>query len=69
MAVPKRKPSKSVVRKRKATWKRSIEKIKPTFTECSHCHQLKEAHTVCQNCGYYKGKQIITIKSQKKEKE
>ncbi|HON55530.1 MAG TPA: 50S ribosomal protein L32 [bacterium] len=67
MAVPKRKPSKSVVRKRKATWKRSIEKIKPTLVECSHCHNMKRAHCVCPHCGYYKGRQVLTIKSKKKE--
>ena len=63
MAVPKRKPSKARVRRRKATWKRSVEKIKPTLVECAHCHQMKMAHNVCPNCGYYNDRQVLTIKS------
>lgn len=64
MAVPKRKPSKMKVRRRKATWKKSINK--PTLTECGHCHAMKLPHVICPACGYYNKKQVITIKAKKK---
>jgi large subunit ribosomal protein L32 len=27
---------------------------------CSHCHQPKQPHIVCPNCGYYGGREVIT---------
>jgi len=28
---------------------------------CPHCKQIKKPHTVCHNCGYYRGKQVIAV--------
>ena len=61
MAVPKRKLSKARTRRRKATWKRSVKT--PTLIECNHCHAQKPAHVVCPECGFYKGKQVLTVKA------
>jgi large subunit ribosomal protein L32 len=55
MAVPKRKVSKARRDKRRANWKLVI----PGFTKCPQCHELKQPHRVCANCGYYNGKQVI----------
>ena len=49
MAVPKGKQSKSRTNKRFANYKATA----PTLVECKHCHQLKVAHRVCPNCGWY----------------
>lgn len=27
--------------------------------ECSHCHQPKQPHKACPNCGYYNGRLVI----------
>lgn len=61
MALPKEKVSKARGRSRRANWKVSA----PTLVECSQCHQLKQAHRVCKNCGYYDGKQIVTVEEEK----
>jgi large subunit ribosomal protein L32 len=37
-------------------------------TKCSNCGKSKLSHRVCPSCGYYKGKQVITIKSKSKDK-
>lgn len=37
------------------------------FGLCSNCKQPVISHAVCQNCGYYKGKKILDIESDKKE--
>ncbi|HID10185.1 MAG TPA: 50S ribosomal protein L32 [Candidatus Latescibacteria bacterium] len=58
MALPKRKFSRSRRDKRRAHWKAEA----PTVTTCPHCGQPKLAHGVCPNCGYYKGRQVITPK-------
>lgn len=34
---------------------------------CSHCGKPAISHRVCPSCGYYRGRQVITIKA-KKEK-
>ena len=55
MAVPKRRTSKSKKNMRRAHWKAQL----PTATKCSHCHQPKQPHVVCPNCGYYAGREVI----------
>ena len=61
MAQPKRRWSKARTGLRRSTWK--LEK--PNFGECSHCHEPVRPHTVCKNCGYYDGEQIIVKKDDK----
>jgi len=41
---------------------------------CPKCKKPVLSHTVCKNCGYYKGKEVINVlakltKKEKKEKE
>lgn len=63
MAVPKRKTSKERKHTRSANWKISA----PDLVECTHCHELKQAHRVCPNCGYY-GDELVIDKAEKKSK-
>jgi large subunit ribosomal protein L32 len=60
MAVPKRKISKARKRKRRSHWKLSS----PGMTKCSQCHSWKRPHTVCPNCGYYGGREVIRIEEE-----
>lgn len=30
---------------------------------CSHCKKPVKPHHACDNCGYYKGKQVIKVKA------
>jgi len=52
MAVPKKRTGASAQAKRRANWKA----IKPTTTTCKNCGATVLTHTVCTECGYYKGK-------------
>lgn len=57
MAHPKRKLSKARRDSRRAqTFKLSM----PGIVECPQCHEMKLAHRVCKDCGYYDGKQVIS---------
>ena len=58
MAVPKKRTGASAQAKRRANWKA----IKPTTTTCKNCGATVLTHTVCTECGYYKGK-AVSIKS------
>ena len=58
MPLPKRRHSKTRGAKRRTHWKLSI----PNVVECPNCHQPKLPHRICSNCGYYKGRQVITPK-------
>ncbi len=47
---------------------------KPALTSCPKCGKPVLAHTVCQNCGYYKGVEVIDVlkkltKKERKKKE
>ena len=52
MAVPKKRTGSSAQGHRRSNWKAT----KPATTTCSHCGAVVMAHTVCTECGYYKGK-------------
>lgn len=58
MGVPKRKMSKARQRRRQAEW-RKIDS--PTLVACPQCHELKMPHHACLNCGYYKGKSVMSV--------
>lgn len=56
MALPKKKVSKARSSKR---FHANSHATAPTLVECAHCHEKKQAHVVCPNCGYYNGKEVI----------
>ncbi|MCH2373127.1 MAG: 50S ribosomal protein L32 [Planctomycetes bacterium] len=57
MAVPKRKTSKSRKRMR-----RSHHALSATMlVRCSRCGSPKERHTICAECGYYRGKPVLAV--------
>jgi len=58
MPVPKRKRSKARRDKRFAN-KGIAVKI---FSECKNCNAPIPPHQVCDGCGYYKGKKILSTK-------
>lgn len=33
------------------------------LTRCAHCQQPVRPHQVCSHCGYYRGRQVIKVKS------
>lgn len=58
MGVPKRKVSHA-----RQGDRRSHHAIAtPRLVECSHCHQPRQPHHVCPNCGWYKGRLAIDLK-------
>ncbi|KAA3631292.1 MAG: 50S ribosomal protein L32 [Calditrichaeota bacterium] len=58
MPLPKRRHSRTRGRKRRTNWKLAV----PNVGECSHCHQPKLPHHICTHCGYYNGRQMISVK-------
>ena len=59
MPVPKRKRSRARRDKRFAN-----KGIKPkAITGCQTCQLPLEPHTVCKECGYYKGRKILRTKT------
>jgi len=67
MTVPKQRHTKSRRNKRRM----HIFLEKPRLVFCPKCKKPVLPHTVCQNCGYYKGKEIIDVlkKLDKKERK
>jgi len=75
MAVPKKRTGASAQGHRRSNWKAT----KPATSTCSNCGAITLAHTVCTECGYYKGKpasikhedykaEVVETKSAKKAK-
>lgn len=70
MAVPKQKHTKSRKNKRRA----QIFIRKPHLVKCPKCGKPILPHTICWNCGYYKGKEVVDVlkkltKKERKKKE
>ena len=59
MAVPKRKISKSRRDKRRSA---NIKMVAPNVIECPNCHEPNVPHRVCAACGFYKDKEVISVK-------
>jgi len=39
------------------------------FAHCAHCLQPVLSHVLCQNCGYYAGRQVIDVLAKLDKKE
>lgn len=67
MAVPRHRHTRSKVHKRRM----HIFITPSSLTKCPKCNKSVRPHTVCQNCGYYKGQEFINVlgKLSKKEKK
>lgn len=62
MAVPKKRTGHSAQGHRRSNWKAT----KPETTKCPNCGATVLAHTVCTECGTYKGKPV-SLKDREKE--
>jgi large subunit ribosomal protein L32 len=62
-ALPKKRHTNSRQGKRRAHHTVKI----PQLTICKQCRQPRLSHHVCPNCGYYRGRQVLTIKSRSSE--
>lgn len=60
---PKRRHSRQRKGKRRASISLSI----PNAVICANCQNMMTPHSVCKNCGYYKGNEVISKSKTKKE--
>lgn len=67
MAVPKQRKTKSRRNNRRSH--HSLSKM--GAHACSKCGNLKRPHNVCENCGTYKGREMVDVlaKLEKREKK
>lgn len=65
MAVPKWRKTKGRRNQRRA----HIFLEKPNLAKCPKCGHFGLPHTVCSNCGYYKGREVIDVLKKLTKKE
>jgi len=59
--LPKRKVSKG-----RRDRRRAHDALKPrNLTACSNCGSMRLPHTVCPECGFYKGREVIEVSKEK----
>jgi large subunit ribosomal protein L32 len=50
--------------------RRAHDALQPrNLTACSNCGSMRLPHTVCANCGFYEGREIVEVKKEKKKSE
>jgi large subunit ribosomal protein L32 len=50
--------------------RRAHHKVKiPQLTVCPQCRQVRLSHHACPNCGTYRGRQVIEVKSKRASAE
>ena len=60
---PKRKHSKG-----RRDRRRSHDALTPRpLVACSNCGEMRPQHTVCPNCGYYDGREVVEVKKEEKK--
>jgi large subunit ribosomal protein L32 len=57
MGVPKRRMSKMRLRTRKAANRPKARQL----SVCAQCGARVLPHRVCPSCGYYKGRQVVSV--------
>ncbi|MFC1807207.1 50S ribosomal protein L32 [Candidatus Omnitrophota bacterium] len=65
MALPKRRHSNTRTRKRRT----HDSLTTASLTKCSNCGATVLPHHICANCGFYRGRQIVTIVKKEKKKK
>ena len=69
--TPKRKLPKSDGRKRYSMYQykaRTRLQKSINLTKCSNCNEMRQTHHVCPSCGYYRGRQVIDMTKDLKDK-
>lgn len=57
MAVPKRKTTKS-----RRNMRRAHHALRPIgVSECPNCGEHKLPHHICPSCGYYAGREVVSM--------
>lgn len=62
---PQRRISKTRKRQRRSHFKLD----NPSMLVCPNCGEIKLAHVVCANCGFYDGKLVKAPKAKEQEEE
>jgi large subunit ribosomal protein L32 len=57
MPLPKRRHSRTRSRKRRTHYKLTG----PAMSVCPQCREAKPPHHLCPHCGYYKGREVVSI--------
>jgi large subunit ribosomal protein L32 len=58
--LPKRKLSKG-----RRDRRRSQDALKAkNLVVCSNCGEMRLPHTVCPSCGFYKGREVVTVEKE-----
>lgn len=67
MGVPKKHTTKSHRNKRRM----NVFLKEPSLNKCPKCGRIKLPHRVCQNCGFYKEREVLNVlaKLEKREKK
>ena len=62
-------PKKRHSRARQGKRRHSINLGIPRGIICANCGAVNLPHMVCKKCGYYQGRQVLSLEKKEKEKE
>ena len=62
--LPKRKLSKGRRDRRRS----QDALVANNLVQCSNCGEMRMPHTVCPKCGYYQGREVVSMEKEDKKK-
>lgn len=65
MPVPKKNHSRTRQNQRRANWKGKLA----TLTKCTNCGAMHRPHNLCEECGFYNGRQYREVAAQANTEE
>ena len=57
-ALPKKKVTRARRGRRLTAYK--LKPVNPSY--CSRCRSAKLPHTACPSCGFYRGREVVTVR-------
>ena len=62
-------PKRKIAHARQGERRQQLKLSPKSLMECPQCHNPKAPHEVCPNCGYYNGREVIAVETEKKRKK
>ena len=62
-------PKRKIAHARQGERRQQLKLTAQALMECPQCHNPKAPHQACPTCGYYNGREVVTVETKEKKKK